>query len=199
MKCFTNDVNFIRLLAELFKFDMQKYGQILCVHKPYFLMPGHIIYYGDNLYVPVAPNAVQEALDTGALEAEFDPLFDGDVDIEEGQMDVQDNTNRQETNAQENRDLQAALFDDTDTNILSRRRMIDAEYNNKVAGLNDSQRDAFNCVVQYTRARHQYYMRESESLPVKPPYFGDKGTYREISHWIPKCMHAGGTYGCCCI
>ena len=22
-------------------FEIQKYGQILCVHKPYFLMPGH--------------------------------------------------------------------------------------------------------------------------------------------------------------
>ena len=45
MKCYINDVNFIRLLllgTELFKFEIQKYGQILCVHKPYFLMPGHI-------------------------------------------------------------------------------------------------------------------------------------------------------------
>ena len=44
MKCCINDVNFIRLLllsTELFKFEIQKYGQILCVHKPYFLMPGH--------------------------------------------------------------------------------------------------------------------------------------------------------------
>ena len=50
MKCCINDVNFIRLLllcTELFKFEIQKYGQILCVHKPYFLMPGHIcgLYY----------------------------------------------------------------------------------------------------------------------------------------------------------
>ena len=44
-KCCINGVNFIRLLllsTELFKFEIQKYGQILCVHKPYFLMPGHI-------------------------------------------------------------------------------------------------------------------------------------------------------------
>ena len=47
MKCCINDVNFIRLLllsTELFKIEIQKYGQILCVHKPYFLMPGHILY-----------------------------------------------------------------------------------------------------------------------------------------------------------
>ena len=31
------------LSTELFKFEIQKYGQILCVHKPYFLMAGHIL------------------------------------------------------------------------------------------------------------------------------------------------------------
>ena len=44
MKCCINGVNFIRLLilfTELFKFEIQKCGQILCAHKPYFLMPGH--------------------------------------------------------------------------------------------------------------------------------------------------------------
>ena len=47
MKCCINDVNFIRLLllsTELFKFAIQNYGQILYVHKPYFLMPGHKFY-----------------------------------------------------------------------------------------------------------------------------------------------------------
>ena len=46
MKCSINAVNFIRFLllnTELFKFEIQKYGQILCVHKPYFLMLGHIL------------------------------------------------------------------------------------------------------------------------------------------------------------
>ena len=45
MKCCINGGNFIRLLfllTELFKFQIQKCGQILCAHKPYFLMPGHI-------------------------------------------------------------------------------------------------------------------------------------------------------------
>ena len=43
--------------------------------------------------------------------------------------------------------------------------MTDAEYNSQVAGLNDLQCEAFDCVVQYTRASHQYFMRERESLP----------------------------------
>ena len=39
-----NSMSFIRLLllfTELFKFEIQKCGPILCAHKPYFLMPGH--------------------------------------------------------------------------------------------------------------------------------------------------------------
>ena len=45
MKCCINGENIIRLLcltAKLLKFEIQKCGQILCAHKPYFLMPGHI-------------------------------------------------------------------------------------------------------------------------------------------------------------
>ena len=103
--------------------------------------------YGDNLYAPVATNVVQETLDAGALESEFDPMFDGDVNIEEGALEINDNANHQEITAQEHGDLQAALFDDTDNNILSRRRITDAEYNSKVAGLNDSQQVTFDRVV----------------------------------------------------
>ena len=45
MKFCINGENLIRLLylsAKLFKFKIQKFSQILCAHKPYFLMPGHI-------------------------------------------------------------------------------------------------------------------------------------------------------------
>ena len=53
-----------------------------------------------------------------------------------------------------------------------------------MAGLNDSQRDAFDRVVQYNRARHQYYMRERESLPEPLHVFitGGAGTCK--SHLI---------------
>ena len=46
MKSCINGRNVIRLLllsAKLLKFEIQKCGQILCAHKPYFLMPGHIL------------------------------------------------------------------------------------------------------------------------------------------------------------
>ena len=45
MKCYITGRNYISLQflsAKLFKFEIQKCGQILCAHKPYFLMPGHI-------------------------------------------------------------------------------------------------------------------------------------------------------------
>ena len=38
-----NSIRLLRVLTKLCKFEIQKYGQILCVHKPYFLMPGHIL------------------------------------------------------------------------------------------------------------------------------------------------------------
>ena len=45
MKCCIDAEDFVRLLfllTKLFKFEAQKCGQIVCTHKPYFLMPGHI-------------------------------------------------------------------------------------------------------------------------------------------------------------
>ena len=45
MKCCINGGKVIKLLhvlIKLFKFEIQKCGQILRAHKPYFLMPGHI-------------------------------------------------------------------------------------------------------------------------------------------------------------
>ena len=48
MKYYINSNTFIRLLCllmNLFKFEIQKFAQILCAHKPYFLMPDHIYVY----------------------------------------------------------------------------------------------------------------------------------------------------------
>ena len=88
--------------------------------------------------------------------------------------------------------------------------MTDAEYNSKVAGLNDSQRDAFDRVVQYSRACHQLYMRETESL-LEPftcslqvklllaTLISVIKEQIESSTLDHKCLHACGTYRCCSI
>ena len=39
------------------------------------------------------------------LELEFDPLFDGDVNIEESELEINDNVNNQEITTQEHGDL----------------------------------------------------------------------------------------------
>ena len=140
--------------------------------------------YGDNINAPVAPNAAQDTLEAGALDSEFDPLFDGGVTVEELAPENNDNADHQQTTAQEHGDLQAALFDDTNSNILSRRRMTDAEYNSKVAGLNDSQREAFDQIVQWTCKRHQYFMGESNSLPEPLHLFITGGAGTGKSHLI---------------
>ena len=55
MKCGGNFIRLLFLLTELFKFEIQKCGQILCAHKPYFLMPGHI--YGHKYVIIFIVNA----------------------------------------------------------------------------------------------------------------------------------------------
>ena len=60
--------------------------------------------YGDNLYPPVAPNAVQKTLDAGVLESDFDPLYDEDVNIDENALEVHD-ANHQEAITNNNGDL----------------------------------------------------------------------------------------------
>ena len=41
---------------------------------------------------------------------EFDPLFDGDVNIEESALETHDNANHQDTTTHDHGDLQAALL-----------------------------------------------------------------------------------------
>ena len=44
------------------------------------------------------------------MESKFDSLFDGDANIEEGELEINDNANNQEITVQEHGDLQAACL-----------------------------------------------------------------------------------------
>ena len=64
IKCCINGENVIRLLylsAKLFKFEIQKCSQILCAHKPYFLMPGHIYIWGSMKMSIIARQKLENA------------------------------------------------------------------------------------------------------------------------------------------
>ena len=76
--------------------------------------------YGYNLYAPVAPNAVQHTLEVECDSAGFDPIYDANENVEEATLLNLESDGPQEVSAQEHSDVQAALFDDTDNNILSR-------------------------------------------------------------------------------
>ena len=85
MKCCINGGNVIRLLslsAKLLKFEIQKCGQILCAHKPYFLMPSHIhlilpCFEGNIRYIALKPG---QYLDI-AREGGFWPAFDQSINL----------------------------------------------------------------------------------------------------------------------
>ena len=64
-------------------------------------------------------------------------MYDADENVEQAALVESDGP--QEVSAQEHSDIQAALFDDRDNNILSRLRMTDRAYQEKVASLNGTQ------------------------------------------------------------
>jgi len=135
--------------------------------------------YGDNVYAPVAPNAVQHTLEVKAESAGFDPIYDTEENVKLVESD-----DPQEVSAQDYSGIQAALLDDRDNNLLSRLRMTDHEHQEKVSSLNDTQRMAFDHVVQYTCACHQYFMREKDTLPEPLHLFITGGACTSKSHVI---------------
>ena len=77
MTCCINGGNVIRLLflsAKLLKFEIQKCGQILCAHKPYFFMPGHNYYYKLNPRINKVDNSYFNMYNTVTMHVESNPV-----------------------------------------------------------------------------------------------------------------------------
>ena len=64
--------------------------------------------YSDNVYAPIAPNAVQHTSEVEAESAGFDPMYDADENIE--QVALVESDGSQEVSVQEHSDIQAALL-----------------------------------------------------------------------------------------
>jgi len=113
--------------------------------------------FGDNLYGPLAPSTIQSRLENSGEGSGFDPLYDGEVNLDPS-INLHSDGVGQLVNEQNS--FEASVFDVQDANLLSRRTMTNAEFEQKVASWNDAQRGAFACVVQYTCARHQHHIGE---------------------------------------
>ena len=81
-------------------------------------------------------------------------------------------------------DYLADADDDRTVRAMGQRRMTDAEYRRKVDSLNESQRLAFQKVLNYTTARHEYQMHAVESPPEPLRLFITSGAGTGKSHVI---------------
>ena len=93
------------------------------------------------------------------------------------------------------------MFDDQDSNLLSRSTMTDTEFEQKVASLNDPQRGTFACVVENTCASHQHHMGEGvASSPLRLFITGGVGTGKNhvirIIHEHNERTHTGSGNAC---
>ena len=98
-------------------------------------------HFSDNLYGPLAPSTIHNRLDNAGQGNGFDPLYDGDVNLDPS-VNLHSSDGVGHLGPHEN-GFQTSMFDDQDSNLLSRRTMMDAEFE-KVASLNESQRGSLH-------------------------------------------------------
>ena len=90
-------------------------------------------------------------------------------------------------------DYLADADDDRTVRTMGQRRMTDAEYRRKVDSLNESQCLAFQKVLNYTAARHEYQMHAVQSPPEPLRLFITGGTGTGKSDWRRMSLYVDGS------
>ena len=109
-----------------------------------------------------------------------------------------------------NNDHIGDFHDDVTANCLSRRRFTDAEFEERVSSHNDSQRVAYQMIVDYTRSSYKYLMGTRNTSPESLRLFitGGAGTgksqcyQRALRTCTPRScrsMYSYGSYWCGCL
>ena len=108
--------------------------------------------FGDNIYVPIAPSTAQvnlqlneECAGLDNQELYLDPELVNAVSNQIGDGGVANNGHIND----HNNDHIGDFHDDVTANCLSRRRFTDAEFEERVSSLNDSQRVAYQMIVDF--------------------------------------------------
>ena len=147
--------------------------------------------FGDTVYAPIAPGAAQRNMEMENEGAGPDPIYYDEAllaDNHSGALTT-DQQGVGEVNYLASNDYLADDYladadDDRTVRAMGQRRMTDAEYHQKVESLNESQRLAFQKVLNYTTARHEYQMHAVESPPEPLRLFITGGAGTGKSHVI---------------
>ena len=124
--------------------------------------------FGDTVYAPIAPGAAQRNMEMENKGAGPDPIYYDEALLAHNHSSAltSDQQGVGEVNYLASDDYYLADADDHHTvRAMGQRRMTDADYHRKVDSLNESQRLAFQKVLNYTTARHDYQMHAVQSPP----------------------------------
>ena len=142
--------------------------------------------FGDTVYAPIAPGAAQRNMEMENEGAGPDPIYYNEALLADNHSSAltTDQQGVGEVNHLASNDYLADADDDRTVRAMGQRRMTDAEYHRKVDSLNESQRLAFQKVLNYTTARHEYQMHAVESPPEPLRLFITGGAGTGKSHVI---------------
>ena len=129
--------------------------------------------FGVTVYAPIAPGAAQRNMEMENEGAGPDRIYYDEALLAANHSGAltTDQQGVGEVNYLASDDYLADADDDRTVHAMGQRRMMDAEYRRKFDSLNESQRLAFQNILNYTTARHEYQMHAVESPPEPLRFF----------------------------